>query len=162
METKTTATIIGISVGLLAVFIIIILYLIMADKPFQSLSETLLDFMSDPLGYISKSSWIILLLIQAVYLSMDVAEATTHKELFGEIAAYFLMGLGVLIIISTLINYLKHNHGHVIHSVLEGVFYMGFGGVLIYLRIRNKHKEEQNEHDEQNKEKLLRMYQRYN
>jgi hypothetical protein len=84
-----------------------------------------------------ENGWILLLLLQAVYLGLDVTEAATGNASFGIIAAIFMLSLGSVAGVMTLIDWStsKHLSGH---GVVESLFYMAFGAALLVLRKKHQ------------------------
>jgi hypothetical protein len=101
--------------------------------------------------FILKHGWIWLLVLQGVYLSLDVVEGATEKDIFGITASCFMIGLGIFILIVTALE--KYHGGELEkHGLIEGLFYLLFGITLLVLRIRN-HANRLKEEEEAEKEK---------
>ena len=124
------ATVVFLFVSLLVAW----MYFVFRSKsPNASLSSSFLQSFGKE-GH----GWILLLLLQGVYLGLDVAEAATGNVSFGMIAAIFMISLGSVAGLLTLIDWSasKHLSGH---GVLESVFYIAFG-IALYV-LRKKHKD---------------------
>ena len=97
-----------------------------------------------------KFGWLWLLMLQGVYLSLDIAESVTENVLYGIIASAFMIGLGVFILTLTLLEKL-HSGELEVHGIIEGVFYLFFGIALLVIRMKNKAKEDAEEEEEKYK-----------
>ena len=98
-----------------------------------------------------KNGWIILLIIQAVYLSLDIVESVKEEVLYGIIASSFMIGLGFFILTITMLE--KFHHGELeLHGIIEGMFYLLFGIILLIIRLRNQKKEKEEEEEEEEEE----------
>ena len=91
---------------------------------------------SDPIQFISEEEggWIILLVIQGIYLSLDVFEAASEKIAYGIMASGFMSMLGIMIILYAVFDF--KNKKSVVRPVLEGSFYIFFAVVLYYYKER--------------------------
>jgi len=83
-----------------------------------------------------KHGWLWLIVLHGIYLSLDVAEGVTEKDVFGMIASCFMIGLGIFIL--TIVSLEKYHGGEFEkHGLIKGLFYLVFGITLLVLRIRN-------------------------
>tara|TARA_Y100000389_G_C17464258_1_gene524211 strand:+ start:2249 stop:2632 length:384 start_codon:yes stop_codon:yes gene_type:complete len=85
---------------------------------------------------ISNHGWIWLLVIQAIYLSLDIINIITLKNVFGLLSAYFMLGLGIFLICITAIEKLNNNHFEK-QGFFQGLFYLIFGVLFLVFRYKN-------------------------
>lgn len=117
-----TLSIIGLTIGI-GIFVALVMASILISlqvNPFRTILRP-------------EVSWIIILLLQAIYLSMDIAETVTKRELFGLLAAGFMISLGFLILFLTWYENEKRN----LPQIIEGLFYLVIGAVLLTIRLSN-------------------------
>ena len=89
----------------------------------------------DPIENLSfrKNGWIILLIIQGIYLILDVFELSGDKISYGVLSALFMFSLGIIIIVISLIN-IKNKP---IHGFIEGSFYLVFSVIIFYYKYKH-------------------------
>ena len=81
------------------------------------------------------NGWIWLLVIQGIYLSLDVINIITSKDLFGLLSASFMIGLGIFLVFISIINNYFEKHGF-----FQGLFYLIFGVLFLVYRYKNYYK----------------------
>lgn len=113
-------------------------------------------FLAAPFDFIGnhKYGWLALLLAQAIYLTLDLTEAITEKSNFGLYAAGFMCALGFMLTMTYIVQRVNGKSPHV-HSLFEGMFYLGFGVAMLVFRFKNRsyvkkeqEKEQEDEHEE--------------
>ena len=84
--------------------------------------------------------WIILLFLQAIYLSLNLVSDITNNSIYEIMATSAILSLGVLYFVITFVE--KKHTGHLkLHDIIESIFYLSFGLVLLIIRINNRKKE---------------------
>lgn len=110
----------------------------------------------------SKYGWLLLLILQGIYLTLDVIEIKTEKIQYGMAASLFMAILGVIILLYSVFKVFRE-HEKEYHGILEGVFYISFAIVLYYYK--NERYEESIEKTEKIKEQsiaLVKLDNRFN
>lgn len=110
-------------------------------------TTVLVSFKINPFKSLLKpqTSWIILLLLQALYLSMDITETVTNRKLFGYLAAGFMFALGFVILFLIGLRKYIHDETPVIPHIIEGFFYLTIGIILLVVRLRESKSERKEE-----------------
>ena len=85
-----------------------------------------------------KIGWILVLSLQAIYLGLDLTEATTDVQLFGVLAGVFMALLGGIIIFIIILESVYHKKKIAPSHLIEGCFYLIIGIALAVLRSRKK------------------------
>lgn len=109
-----------------------------------------------------KYGWLLLLILQGIYLTLDVIEIKTEKIQYGMAASLFMAILGVIILLYSVFKVFRE-HEKEYHGILEGVFYISFAIVLYYYK--NERYEESIEKTEKIKEQsiaLVKLDNRFN
>jgi hypothetical protein len=119
---------------------LIIIGLLLSNMIFGS--QSLLEFLQSPFNFLSqqKSGWILLLVLQSCYLSLDLASVIENDQTYGLIGAYFILAFGSVIFITGLYESTKKDHFHM-PTIFEGMFYILLGLAFIEFRSRLINKE---------------------
>lgn len=115
----------------------------------------------DPIESISitKYGWIILLVLQGIYLTLDVVELSgVHRISYGLLSAIFMFFLGVTILIFSLINIKEKS----LHGFIEGGFYLIFAAIIFYYKYQHYDKFKSTEKDLETTTKQYNKLQDYN
>lgn len=90
----------------------------------------------DPVGdlTVSRYGWIILLVLQGIYLTLDALELSgAHKISYGVLSAIFMFFLGLIIIVLSLAKIKERP----VHGFVEGGFYLFFASIIFYYKYRH-------------------------
>lgn len=95
--------------------------------------------------FITKNGWLLLLILQGVYLTLDVIEVRTENIKYGMAASIFMAILGVIVLLYGVFQVFRKN-GKEYRGIFEGIFYISFALILYYYK--NKRYEKSIEKDE--------------
>ena len=84
-----------------------------------------------------EKGWIIILILQGIYLSLDSTEAATGKITYGIVASIFMGILGLIIFLYSIVEISKNKHENY-RGLIESIFYMTFSVIILYFKLKKK------------------------
>jgi hypothetical protein len=136
MSKNLNPTTIGLTIGLFIFICIFGVWLAHFINPNVSLERA-----------ITKVNFTIIsiLMIQFIYLSAEVVESFTEDERYTLVAYSAMIALGSMLLLFSVFNPAFRT----LHTIIEGILYLGTGLTLLILKLRKQHENQHNlKHEE--------------
>ena len=122
MNLSLTSTL-SISIGISIFISMVIAWIILMSPRLQSLFQT-------------RNIWIVLSIVQILYLMFEIVELSTGNDVFGIVSAAMVITLGLIIVALSL--YEKEYQG-----LIEGLVYLVAGVIVLVLKVRERESVEE-------------------